>query len=80
LALKILPVLASVFRQRKLPVGSSWACRRNDETYVRVGGQWKYLYRAVDRFGFTVDFLLTAHRDEAAARRFFKRTMTYTTS
>ena len=38
-----------------------------------VGGQWKYLYRAVDKLGHTVDFLLTAHRDLAAARRFFER-------
>jgi transposase-like protein len=44
-----------------------------DETYIKVGGQWKYLYRAVDRLGQTVDFLLTAHRDVAAARRFFDR-------
>jgi len=42
-------------------------------TYVRVAGQWKYLYRAVDRLGRTVDFLLTAKRDEAAAWRFFER-------
>jgi len=69
-ALKILPVLASVFRTRKGPVGSSW---RVDETYILVGGRWKYLYRAVDRMGQTVDFLLTARRDEEAARRFFER-------
>src|SRR5664279_5274336 len=69
-ALKMLPVLAAVFRQRKRSVGTSW---RVDETYVLVGGQWKYLYRAVDKLGQTVDFLLTAHRDEAAARRFFER-------
>ena len=69
-ALKILPVLAAVFRTRKVPVGGSW---RVDETYILVGGQWKYLYRAVDRMGQTVDFLLTARRDEAAARRFFEK-------
>lgn len=69
-ALKILPVLAAVFRRRKRPVGSSW---RMDETYILVGGQWKYLYRAVDRMGKTVDFLLTARCDEAAARRFFEQ-------
>jgi pimeloyl-ACP methyl ester carboxylesterase len=44
-----------------------------DETYVRVGGQWKYLYRAVDRDGDTINFLLRAHRDHTAARRFFER-------
>ena len=69
-ALEILPVLAAVFRRRKRPVGGSW---RMDETYILVGGQWKYLYRAVDRLGQTVDFLLTARRDVAAARRFFER-------
>lgn len=69
-ALKILPVLAKVFRTRERPAGRSW---RMDETYIRVGGQWKYLYRAVDRLGQTVDFLLTARRDCAAARRFFER-------
>jgi putative transposase len=40
-----------------------------DETHIKVGGQWKYLCRAVDREGNTVDFLLTAKRDKAAARR-----------
>jgi len=65
-----LPVLAGVFRRRKRPVGRSW---RMDETYIKVSGQWKYLYRAVDRDGNTVDFLLTAKRDLAAARRFLER-------
>lgn len=69
-AIKILPVLAAVFRRRKRPVGASW---RMDETYIKVGGEWKYLYRAVDRAGHTIDFLLRAHRDLAAARRFLER-------
>ena len=52
-ALKILPVLAAVFRQRKRPTGSSW---RVDETYILVGGQWKYLYRAVDKLAIPSTF------------------------
>ncbi len=44
---------------------------RVDETYVKVRGQWKYLYRAVDSSGNTVDFLLCAKRDSKAAKRFF---------
>lgn len=44
-----------------------------DETYFKVKGTWKYLYRAVDKEGKTVDFLLTAGRDKAAAMRFFDK-------
>jgi hypothetical protein len=44
-----------------------------DETYIKVGGQWKYLYRAVDKAGNTIDFLLRAQRDKAAARRYFEK-------
>ena len=66
----MLPVLAAVFRTRKRPVGSSW---RMDETYIMVSGQWKYLYRAVDADGQTIDFLLSAKRDVTAARRFLER-------
>ena len=40
-----------------------------DETYIKVNGQWKYLYRAVDKAGKTVDFLLTVRRDKKAAMR-----------
>ena len=69
-AIKMVPVLAAVFRRRKHPVGKRW---RMDETYIKVAGQWKYLYQAVDRAGDTVDFLLTAKRDMAAARRFLER-------
>src|ERR671938_1059741 len=53
-----------------LPVGDSW---RVDETYLKVKGQWVYLYRAVDKAGRTVDFLLSKKRDIAAAKRFFSR-------
>lgn len=46
-----------------------------DETYIKFKGAWKYLYRAVDKEGKTVDFLLTAKRDKAAAQRFFEKAM-----
>ena len=42
---------------------------RVDETYIKIRGQWRYLYRAIDKYGTPVDFLLTAHRDLDAAKR-----------
>jgi transposase-like protein len=68
--LKYVPLLDEQFRTRKRPVGTSW---RMDETYVRIKGAWKYLYRAVDKAGATVDFLLTAKRDRKAALRFLRK-------
>jgi putative transposase len=68
--LKYVPLLEREFRARKQPIGSSW---RLDETYVKVKGSWKYLYRAVDKSGATVDFLLTAKRDRKAALRFLRK-------
>ena len=44
-----------------------------DETYVKVQGEWRYLDRAVDKHGQTIDFLLTEHRDTEAALRFLKK-------
>ena len=44
-----------------------------DETYVKVKGEWRYLYRAVDKHGQTIAFLLTEHRDTEAALRFLKK-------
>jgi len=44
-----------------------------DETYIKVKSQWRYLYRAVDKAGQTIDFLLTEQRDEQAATRFLTK-------
>ena len=71
-AVRFLPLLEKVFRKHKRPVGASW---RMDEIYIKVKGTWRYLYRAVDKKGQTVDFLLTAKRDKAAALRFFDKAM-----
>jgi transposase-like protein len=65
--IKYSPQLEAAFHRRKRPVWVSW---RMDETYIRVKGEWRYLYRAVDKTGQTIDFLLTEHRDKAAALRF----------
>ena len=48
---------------------------RIDETYVKVGSAWKYLYRAVESMGCTIEFMLSAKRDVSAAKRFFKKLM-----
>jgi len=48
---------------------------RIDETYVKVGAEWKYLYRAIDSSGSTIEFMLSARRDISAAKRFFKKLM-----
>ncbi len=67
------PQLEEVFRDgKKRSISGSW---RMDETYIKVKGQWLYLYRAVDKFGDTIDFMLTEKRDEAVARRFFNKTI-----
>ena len=52
------------------PVGDSW---RVDETYLKIKDQSVYLYRAVDKEGCTVDFLLSRQRDIVAAKRFFSK-------
>jgi putative transposase len=67
---KYSPQLEAAFHDRKRPV---WVSRRMDETYIRVKGQWYYLYRAVDKKGQTIDFLLTEQRDERAAKRFLTK-------
>lgn len=69
-AIRFLPLIEKMARKHTRPVGSSW---RMDETYIKVKGVWKYLYRAVDKQGKTVDFLLTAKRDMGAPKRFFDK-------
>src|SRR6201997_4527017 len=67
---KLTPALAEALRRsRKGKVGRSWYV---DETYIRVHGEWKYLYRAIDRDGALVDVMFSEHRDLAAAKRFFR--------
>ena len=62
----------SQMRLRLRPTNDSW---RVDETYIRVKGKWVYLYRAVDSSGATIDFLLSAKRDAAAAERFLAKAL-----
>ncbi|PJX31441.1 IS6 family transposase [Klebsiella sp. A-Nf5] len=68
--IRLVPLLDKAFRRHKRTVGRRW---RMDETFIKINGQWKYLYRAVDTAGHTIDFLLTAKRDAAAALRFFRK-------
>ncbi len=66
------PKLEKAFHKKKKRPGDRW---RMDETYVKVKGQWRYYYRAVDKEGNTIDFLLTAKRDTKAALRFFNKSI-----
>ena len=68
--IKYAPEFEKAFRRRQRPVGRSW---RLDETYVKIKGKWAYLYRAVDKAGHTIDFLLTPNRDRAAAEAFLRK-------
>jgi putative transposase len=67
---KYSPIIASQAQRQKSRTNSSW---RMDETYIKVKGNWTYYYRAVDKNGKTLDFMLSAQRDAKAARRFFKQ-------
>jgi transposase-like protein len=68
--IKYAPEFEKQFRRRQRPVGRSW---RLDETYVKIKGKWAYLYRAVDKEGHTIDFLLTPQRDRDAAEAFLHK-------
>ena len=66
------PELQQRLRRHLKPTNKAW---RVDETYIRVKGAWCYLYRAIDSTGATIDFLLSALRDAAAAKRLFRKAL-----
>jgi len=64
------PLLADAARPCRHAVGDRWQI---DETYVKVAGQWRYVYRAIDQFGHVIDVFVSPRRDVRAARRLFKQ-------
>jgi transposase-like protein len=68
--LRFTPLLADAARPCRHRVGDRWQV---DETYVKVTGQWRYVYRAIDQFGQVIDVLVSSRRDTKAAQRFFER-------
>jgi transposase-like protein len=69
------PLLAEAARPCRHAVGGRW---RTDETYVKVSGRWRYVYRAIDQFGQVIDVFVSQRRDATAARRFFERAVSAT--
>jgi transposase-like protein len=69
------PLLADAARPCRHRVGDRWQV---DETYVKVAGQWRYVYRAIDQFGQVIDVLVSRCRDANAARRFFEQALRMT--
>jgi transposase-like protein len=68
--LRFTPLLADTARPCRHRVGDRWQV---DETYVKVAGRWRYVYRAIDQSGQVIDVVVSARRDAKAARRFFER-------
>jgi transposase, IS6 family len=66
------PVLAEAARCARHGIGLRWQV---DETYVKVAGWWRYVYRAVDEYGQVIDVYVSPRRDSGAARRFFHRAL-----
>jgi transposase-like protein len=64
------PLLAEAARPCRHAVGDRWFV---DQTYVKVAGRWRYVYRAIDQFGQVIDVVVSARRDTMAAHRFFQR-------
>jgi transposase-like protein len=69
---RFMPLQADAARFARLSPGDRWHV---DETYVKVNGVWRYIYRAVDQHGQVIDVLVSVRRDTAAARRFFRRAL-----
>ncbi len=69
------PLLAEAARPCRHAVGDRWFV---DETYVKVSGQWRYVYRAIDQFGQVIDVFVSPRRDVTAARRFFEQAINVT--
>ena len=69
------PLLAEAARPCRHAVGDRWQA---DETYVKVAGRWRYVYRAIDQFGQVIDVFVSLRRDMRAARRFFERAISTT--
>ncbi len=67
------PLLSDAARFARHASGDRWFV---DETYVKVNGVWRYVYRAIDQHGQVIDVLVSAKRDAATARRFFQRALT----
>jgi transposase-like protein len=66
------PLLADAARTCRHAVGDRWYV---DETYVKVAGRWRYVYRAIDQYGQIIDVYVSRRRDTQAARRFFTRAL-----
>jgi putative transposase len=69
---KYSPVIVQLAKKNRKPTSPSW---RMDEASIKVKGRWCYYYRAIDKFGATLDFMLSTNRDEVAATRFFKQSI-----
>src|SRR6202140_2221194 len=70
--IRYVPEFEKCWQAYERPVGDSW---RVDETYLKIGGQWMYLYRAVDKQGKTVESYLSRTRDVTAAKAFFRKAL-----